>query len=214
MKTLLGGAVLMTALAVVLGGGPARAVPVASDEVVTLDLSGEAGNDSAVIIWNMSDAAGDVTIEYLPLNPVGEAEEPFLLLDGTLRVTTDIPDGQLRALVIREYSSAKRKKKAMRPGSLRVMRRKREKRIYRPARCLYRPKPEIEGGTAAPRDEIRRKRSDLLGRRGIYETDTYVWAVVDQTSDFAVGGMIPEPVTMTCLAAGTGALFWRKRRRS
>jgi len=214
MKALLGGTVLMTALAVVLGGAPADATPVAPDEVVTFDLSSEAGNDSAVIIWNTSGATGDVVIEYLATNPVDEAEEPFLLLDGTLRVTTDLAPGDLRALVIREYDRLKRVKKKISRLTLRVMRRKRARLMYRPARCLYRTKPEIEGGTAAPRDEIRRKESGLLGRRGIYETDTYVWTVVDQASDFAVGGMVPEPVTTTCLVAGMGVLLWRKRRRS
>ena len=136
------------------------------------------------------------------------------MLDGTLRVTTEIPDGELRLLVIREYSSDSRKKKGIRPNTVRVMRRKREKRLYRPARCRDTMKRDVERATIAPRDDIRRKKSGLLGRRGINETDTYVWAVVDQASDFAVGGMIPEPVTMAGLAAGAGALLWRKRRRS
>ncbi|MFH1732215.1 MAG: PEP-CTERM sorting domain-containing protein [Planctomycetota bacterium] len=221
MKTLLGGAALMTALAVVLGGAAASAgtfsgSPVAPDEVLTLDLSGDPvdDNDSAVIIWNMSNATGDVTIEYLPTNPVDEAEGPFLLLDGTLRVTTDIPDGELRLLVIREYSREKREKKGILPGSLRVMRRKRAAGLWRPARCRARLMRSIERATAAPKRQMRRKESGHLGRRGIYETDTYVWAVVDQASDLAVGGMVPEPVTMTCLAAGAGVLLWRKRRRS
>lgn len=221
MKTLLGGAVLMTALAVVLGGAAASAgtftgSPVAPDEVLTLDLSGDPvdSDDSAIIIWNMSTATGLVAIEYLPVNPVDEAEEPFLLLDGTLRVTTDIPDGELRLLVIREYDRQKARKKKLCRDTMRVMRRKREVGLWRPARCKARLMRSIERATAAPKRQIRRKSRDHLGRRGIYETDTYVWAVVDQASDLAVGGMVPEPVTMTCLAAGAGVLLWRKRRRS
>ena len=63
-----------------------------------------------------------------------------------------------------------------------------------------------KGRRIAPYHEVRYETRRVLGQYGYYPDDTYVWAVVDQASDFTVGG-VPEPSTLVLLLGGGGALL-------
>ena len=215
------GFMLVTACVLFLSGlGVVRAATIGANGVVSLDLSGDPNDDddSAIILWNVSGGTGEVTIEYLATNPPGDVEEPFLLLDGTMRITTDLPDGGHRVLIIREYNRAQVRRKSrvagLRPETLRVMRKRaRRANLWRPAGRTIGAMRDRKKDTAAPRRAFRARETGHLGRRGIYATDVYVWAVVDTASDFAVGG-VPEPTTLCCLLGGAGVLLWRRRRKA
>jgi len=202
---------------VALNCGLAQGETVLSGEVIQIDYSGDTGDDNhtGIVIWNTSAGDGNVSIGYLPTNPSGTPDEGFCLLDGTLQVTTDLLPGDLRLLVIRDVDRARlrraRRVRGLRRETIRVMRRKRREgsAIWHPARCRSRRMARIRRAEAPVR-ALRRKQSGLLGQRGIAPDESYVWAVVDQASDFAVGGLIPEPITLACLLVPAGLLLVKR----
>ncbi len=184
------------------------------DEVVSLKLSQDTADDSQIVLWNQSGAPGTVSIEELAQNPTGGTQGGFLLLDGTMRVTTDLQAGQYRALLVREYDPLRVRAGRLRARSLRVLR-LRPTRIWRIARPLSGELPRV-ALRAAPLRELRGMTPGLLGKSGYFPDDSYVWSVVDNTSDFAVGGVqmqIPEPSALLiwCLVGGGGTLVLVRR---
>jgi hypothetical protein len=126
---------LVAILAVLLGlaYGPATAsltqeATVPAGGSVHLDLSGnpDDADQRGVVFWNRSPNPDTITIEGLPKSDL-PSKDGFLMLDGSLRITTNLPAGELRMLVIREYDEVRvrrlRKRDLLR-GSLRMMRRK------------------------------------------------------------------------------------------
>ena len=214
----------LAAILIVLLGlacGPAAAAnlmaeaTVQAGQSVHLDLSGnpDDADQTGIVFWNMSSGPDTITIEGLPQTDL-TAEDGFLMLDGSLRVTTNLQAGEFRVLLLREYNEVRvrrLRRRALLRGRLRVMRRKGGEARYRRARLRARRMREIRL-YGAPVRELRARRTGHLGRRGVDTTKSYVWAVVDNASDFGVGAPVPEPMSMTILLAGAAGLLIRRRR--
>ena len=210
--------ILMIATLMVAASWPwasAEAVSLPMGETISLDLSGDAddADDSGIVIRNTSNSAGDVQVEYLSENPAADAGG-FILLDGTMRVTIGgLQPGDYRLLVVREYDGRKAREKRLIASDLRVIRRKRARlgSQWIMARCLSEDMRK-KGLRVAPRRMMHDGTESVLGQYGYYPDDTYVWSVVDQASDFAVGG-VPEPSTLVLLLGGGGTLLLVLRGR-
>ena len=220
---------LTLGLTVGLTCGLAAAIPIGaagsgSDVVMIDDTVAELLDNQVIVLWNLSTSSGDVTVEYLSTNPVADVAEGYCLLDGTLRVTTNLPEGEYRMLVARAYDRTRarveEREHGLRRNTLQIMRRASDRPrhptpLWAPARCLDRPRGDIERARSAPQRQLRNKERGHLGRRGIDPTATVVWTVTDNASDFAVGGLIPEPVALTgMLVVGAGLLIKRRFKRA
>lgn len=201
-------------LALLCSGSHAVTLPAGGS--LSLDLSGNPNDDddSGIVIRNTSDSAGQVEIEYLTGHVPAKPPGAFILLDGTMRVTvSDLDPKDYRLLLIREYDPQEARRNGLRGRELRLLRRRARPRggirwiRARPADAARRR----EGRIAAPYGEVRNGTKRVLGQYGYYPDDTYVWAVVDQASDFTAGGL-PEPLTLTMLLAGAVAMLARRRK--
>jgi hypothetical protein len=164
-------------------------------------------------------ATTTVTVEDLAVNPPGTPPEGFLLLDGTLRVSVSgLSPGDYRMMIRKTYSAEEREHKGVRTRTLQLLRRERARELYLPARCLDRPREPIRPRSAISREEFKRGRTNggkrALGLRGVDASNTYVWCVLDKASDFAVGGVVPEPLTMGLLLTGAAGLLLKRRPRA
>ena len=208
---------------------PAFADTVGPQATVSVPVSGDTG----IILRNLTDNAGEVTVTYIPGDPLGGgggggAVAPgFALLDGTLRVTvTGINKGDYRLLVKRAYTRKEPRAKLIRRTTMRPLV-KRTDGVFR--RCvdrLYRTRNAnilFRRNRAAPtRAEITSGLRQVSGRRckGLYgyKEEPYAWSVLDVDGDYAIGGLlIPEPSSLACLMGTSlmagGAALLRKARR-
>lgn len=170
---------------------------VAPESAVTVDLSGNPDDtdNAGVIVFNkQKDVAGTVAIQWVGGELPAPAPEGFRLVDGSMRVAlANLPNGGYRMLVRREYSPDDIRALRMDRARLRVMRRVvvPEQRLVRwlPAGPLDGEPGEIRFAPAPDRAALR-SQPLLLGARGHSMNDRYVWAVVDHSGDFAVGGPV------------------------
>ena len=160
---------------------------------------------------NLSQFGGFVTIEVLdgpPRQPGDEVAEGFELLDGTLRITSNIPDGEKRVRVRMGYAEERLGRAGLRAGSQRLFRRIAGRRRARWANAVR----AIRG-----RATIRRFPGSApiraLGHHGFDATDNYVWAFLDVTSDYAVAARtVAEPTSMALMLGGLGLVLWGGRK--
>lgn len=210
-------------LAALLGGTTAsaitiidiRGIPVTAGETLIIDADGDVVQEitrTGITIESMED--GFVEVQFIP-GPVGQKEDEvaddFLLLDGTLRVSSTIPAGQQRIRVRMGYERAGLRRAGLRTSSVRLLRRR---ALGRTARWL----PAVQAATG--RAGVRFARTSPLQterRVGFYgfDADTeFVWAILDRNSDYAVGAqLVAEPASLVLLAGGLGALFASCRYR-
>jgi len=226
----------IAALTLLLVCGQVLADPVAPGGTVSIKLNSDTDDDTGIILKNLTGNTGEVTIEYIAGDPLGggggggggrTVQSPFILLDGTLRVTTTgIGPGDYRLLVKREYDRARARARSLKEETMRPL-------LARPLRPCFRPAVERiyrqrnasiryrYPASAPTRGEIERNRTNggyrALGLHGHDVANSYVWAVVDLDGDFAAGGLVPEPLTLTALGGGfalvAGSAALRRRRR-
>ena len=149
--------------------------------------------------WNLDDDC----------DGMGTVPDGFVLLDGTLTITTAIPDGSMRLQVRREIDRARARQLGLRERELTLFRLK--PRVAGPA--VWRPivqriRERMGPGKAR---KIPNTADFMLGHYGVALTDHYVWGVIDVPGTYAVG--MPEPTTLLCLAGGAALLLSNRRRR-
>ncbi len=203
-----------------------RPVFVGPGQEVLIDLSGDPDdmNDSALRLKNLSQNTGQVTVDFIPGPQTSDSNEPFVqdgfaLIDGTLRVQSDIPPGELLARYLLEYRPSALRRADIRPRSARMMRRHvRSARWIRAVNAIRHPPRRPPG---SPTRNLRDTRPDFeLGHHGFLSEKRYVWAVVDVNSDYAVGGAIPAEVPvlasilLIAMGSGIGLLGIRSLRRA
>lgn len=180
-----------------------------------LDRNGQPTQDSqstGILFTNQSQTDAFVTVEFFdrpPLQPGDLVEPGFQLLDGTLRIGSTLARGEARVRIRMDYSARRLQRRGLRADSVRLMRRIRGRAarapIWQPAvRALSGRIPGYRFPASPPQPG--------LWNYGFDAQNSFVWAFVDTTSDYAVGArQIAEPASILCLLAGIG-LLWRGRR--
>ena len=215
----------LLATAIVLAGASVPVVTsaevltreVTPGQIVTLDVSGspDDSNDTAVRFENLSQTTGDLSVEFRAgpsLLTDQTVDGGFQLLDGTLVVTSTIPNGEKRVRYRMEYIRRDVRRLGLRANSARIMRLRES--VWKPARrrILRRESAEVR--------RLRDHRADFtLGHYGFSRERRYAWAVVDVNSSYAIGAMpVPEPASWLLIVLGGGMLLFhllhRRRRRT
>lgn len=187
---------------------------------ISVDLSGDPNdeNDTALRLKNLSNTAGTVSIEYLPGPPLIQGDTiqaGFELVDGTLEVSSDLQPGMLRARYQIEYGVRRVRQAGVRANSLRPMRHDLRSGHWRRAVGAIR---RVSG---ADLRFLRAQEADfVLGHHGFSSEKSYVWAVVDVNSRYAVGGLsaqaVPALPPLMLVVAGVGLIglgLYRLRAR-
>lgn len=191
-------------------------VTVPPDSNVLIDLSDdpEDDNNTGILFGNRSlaKAPGTVQVKQFFGPPLGKDQtlpDGFVLLDNYLHVTTNIPQGEKRMLVRMEYDIRQVRARRIRVNSLRVLRLRDGGTHWRRA---YRA---IRDNRARQNARFIRDRAQfILGRYGVDEARRNVWATVDVSSNYAIGGIpVPEPAALACIGAGVGLLLIGRPRR-
>jgi len=186
----------------------------------TWDATGDPfdGHDTGWRLFNSSNLAAKIEWSWLPgpaLLPNDTVQQGFALVDGTLLVQSDIAPGELRARYRVEYDARAVRRAGIRANEVRLMRRNSQSGRW--ARAVRAIDARGVRGRYLPRME-----ADFdLGHHGYSEAKSYVWAVVDVNSRYAVGGPlagapIPALGPLGLLAVGAGLLGvtgWELRRR-
>lgn len=206
-------ALIALALFPALTSADSQTVNVDPGQEVLIDLSGnpDDSNDTAVRLKNLSQNPGTVTVEFIPGPPSSGMDGPslpenFVLVDGTLKVESDIPPGELRARYRIEYVRAEVRRQGIRGRSIRLLRNNlREQRWERATNLLRSSVTPLR---------VRDQRADfVLGHYGYYRDGRYVWAVMDINSEYAIGGElsggtpVPGLLPIFLFVAGGGVLL-------
>jgi hypothetical protein len=193
------------------------------------------GTDTGIILRNLTDNAGEVTVTYIPGDPLGGGggggggcAPGFVLLDGTLRVTVSgINPGDYRLLVKRAYTRTEARNKGARLTTMRPLL-KRTDGVFR--RCVDRLTGKRRCNVIFRRNKEAPTRAEIAsglrqvgGRRCLglygYKEEPFCWSVLDIDGDYGIGGLlIPEPSSLACLMgmsfmAGGGIILRRARRK-
>ena len=204
--------------------GPAEENP----EPILIDWTAdEDADETGVLIQNLSDQKGQVTIELLTGMPEGvippeglKTPEGFKLLDTTLYVKSELMAGARRIRARMDYGRFGRaglRELGIRANSLRLMRADFEsKRWIRAVRSIVeteRADIRYFGGR-----EFGRGADFILGHHGFDDKNEFVWAVMDSSGEqyFAIGGLtaVPIPAAWLLFVTGSGLLFIAGRRRT
>lgn len=175
--------------------------------------AGSADN-TGITITNESPDPMVITVEKKEAELLGGVEPGFVLLDltdyGTL-TTLSIrkrPIGPCRLRARMEYDPARLTRKGLRARDLVLMRRVAKagaRKLWRPMASVMRERG-IQGRRLLGRPVYR------AGYYGVYTDEAYVWAVLREPGEYAIGA-VPEPASLACMAAGGGLLLLRGRRR-
>lgn len=121
----------------------------------------------------------------------------FVLLDGTLRIESQIPAGQVRAQVRIGYDVRRIRDRGLSKARLRLMRLRDGSDTWVRARRAVR--------ADVRKRYLRDVRADgILGHFGIDRGRQIVWGVLDVTSSYAIGALarVPEPVSYALVIVG------------
>jgi len=223
------GAIVLLAAAVSCPAAPV-AGNVGPGEELWLYLNPGTDDDTGVRVWNLSTFIFKVEIEGVttPLPPADPVEPGFQLVDTTLLnfTTTDESGqgtqsqwgmiGRVRIKYDRARVAARLRRMGRRMAELRLMRRREKadgtwqwRSVPRLMRARRKKALRIAG--APPSDVLRRARTAGVYAYGVDEDREYVWATVDRPGTYGIG--IPEPLSVSLLAAGSGLGWWQYRRR-
>lgn len=196
------------------------AVDVPPNQEVTRDLSGDAfdDDDTGWRLFNAGVVAHKVESAWLPgspFQPDDTVTPGFALVDGTLLVQSTAAPGEVRVRYRIEYDVRAVRRAGIRVGQVRLMRRDFQTgRWGRAVRAIQ--------GRATGRYLPRTEADFVLGHHGFSDANSYVWAVVDVNSRYAIGGPVVGeampllgPVALLALGVALlGGAGWELRRRS
>ena len=191
-------------------------------DAITVPIGGDVDPGSTIFLGtkttgisltNLSGNTGFVQIEALqgpPRGPNDGIQDGFELLDGTLRITSNIPDGEKRVRIRIGYSEQRLGRAGLRAGSQRLFRRVRTTG----GRAIWERAVRAIRGRATGRRFIRSAPVPSLGNWGFDASDSFVWGFLDVTSDYAVGARkLVEPASLLLVGSGLGLLLWSGRRK-
>ena len=190
----------------------------AGSEPVLIDWTGEAdADDTGVLIENLTDKEGEVSMELLPGLPDGlETPEGFKLLDNSLYVNSSLTAGGRRIRARMDYARFGRaglREMGIRANTLRLMR-----ADFKSARWIRAVRSIVDIGRAEIRYLGGRQPSYILGHHGFDEKNEFVWAIMDSSGEqyFAIAGLtaVPIPAAWLLFITGSGLLYITGRRRS
>ncbi|NQW53381.1 MAG: PEP-CTERM sorting domain-containing protein [Rhodospirillales bacterium] len=164
-------------------------------------------NDTGIRFLNKSSESGQVTIEFRSetVPKIGETVAAgFVLLDGTLDVHTTL-EGEKRVRCRMEYDVRGVRRLGLRRISLRLF------RLDESSARWVRARRAIRNVRRADVRRLADQRADfILGHYGFSSAESYVWAVLDVNSIYAIGGLpVPEPASGILLGSGGALLLWR-----
>jgi hypothetical protein len=170
-------------------------------------------DNTGITITNESPDPMVITAEKKEEEVIGAVAPGFVLLDLTDYGTVSALSVRKRAAapsrlrVRMEYSREKLVRKGLRARELVLMKREQRAsgRIWRPMSAVMRQR-NLPGRRLLGRPVYR------AGYYGVYTDEAYVWAVLREPGDYAIGAL-PEPASLACMAAGGGLLMLRRRRR-
>jgi len=151
----------------------------------------------------------ELTVENTTEPLTGTVPPGYQLLDlsaDDMVPVLNVARAGTRPMILRvrmEYDPARLRRKAIRRTDLVLLKRHKGGLRWRPMGDVMR----LRGLRARRRigAPIR-----TLGYYGVDTNDTYVWAVLDVPGTYAIGVM-PEPASLLCCAAGVGLLVLRRR---
>ena len=170
-------------------------------------------DNTGITITNESPDSMIVTAEKKEEELLGATEPGFVLLDltdaGTVTVLSirQRPIGPCRLRARMEYDRERLSRKRLRARDLVLMRRVQLEsgKIWRPMGAVMRRR-NLDGRRLLGRPVYQ------AGYYGVCMDDAYVWAVLKEPGDYAIGA-VPEPASLACLGLGGGLLVWSRRRR-
>ena len=187
------------------GGGNATTIPPGQETTLFDPLPAQ------VRIKNLSSQAGEISLEGIPGTPLRSGQTvvgEFVLLDGTLRITSNIAQGEKRVRIRMGYNPTRVRSSGLRERSVRLMRLDARRARWQPAFRAIRNVGRVDIRRLQGRADF------VLGHYGVDLLGRDAWGVVDVTSDYAVGALpIPEPLSLSCLAAGGVLLLLSHKRR-
>jgi len=177
--------------------------------VHTFHVNPDTSDETGYKIESQWDLSGIPTAVWSDGKPSeqGAVPEGFKLLDGTLKIETPIPDGQMKLRVRMQFDA--RELRAISGRRISRVRLLRLRRVGRRTRWM-----PIRKRMLAREIRARRKIGPAtfeLGEYGVDWTDSYVWGVLDVPGTFAIG--VPEPISLLCMVGGAGVLMMRRSRR-
>jgi hypothetical protein len=172
---------------------------------------------SGIEVQNLSSQTGSFDAEYLHVSPLEFGDKVvggFQLLDGTMKVSSSLGQGEIRAGYRMHFSGRRIRRLGGNPATVRMMRFDARANVWRRATDLLRADVRA-GRVRADIRRIRGKGSDfVLGHHGFSAEDGYAWAVLDRASLYAVGFQpVPEPGAIWLGALAGALLVARKLRR-
>jgi hypothetical protein len=197
-----------------------QGVVVEAGQTVFLDENGSQvvqPTRTGVTFKNLSSGQGQVSVQFLPgpaLRPGDGVGGGFLLLDGTLRVSSSLPARRQLVRIRMGYDGRRLARAGARESSVRLLRRR-----AIPGRTAGRWLPAIRA--VQGRYDIVRypdmspgRFPGNVGNHGFDRRNQFVWAYLDVTSDYGVGALaVAEPASLAFLVSGVGLLVLRRVRR-
>ncbi|HOW17426.1 MAG TPA: PEP-CTERM sorting domain-containing protein, partial [Phycisphaerae bacterium] len=171
-------------------------------------------DNTGITITNESPDPMVITVEKKEEELLGGVEPGFVLLDltdyGTLTALRirKRPIDACRLRVRMEYDPARLTRKGLRARDLVLMRR--VERADR--RKLWRPMARVMARRGIEARRLLGRPVYRAGYYGVCMDETYVWGVLREPGDYAIG-VLPEPASLACMAAGGGLLMLRRRRQ-
>jgi hypothetical protein len=195
---------------------PVAAVPLLFDpgQELVLGIDAGLGDPFALRYLDTSGQGGALSVEFAPGSPLGPGElvQPgFVLLDGTLHVSTSAAEGRARARYQLRFDERALRRLGVRAADLRLMRRDARTNTWVRARRLI-----LDA-------EARAGARFLFGRRALFELGTFgvdtdrglVWGVMDVDGSYAIGAAsrVSEPLSVVLVGSGLFGLGYVRRRR-
>lgn len=195
---------------------PTLAIPVLFDPDQVLDLGFETGANDPFAIHYLSSVGGALDAEFVPgpaLGPNQSVQDGFILLDGTLNVSSSAAAGRARARYQLRFDGRALGRAGIRATDLRLMRFDGRANTWVRARRLIRD----ANARANARFLFGRRARFELGAFGVDTQRSLVWGVTDVDGAYAIGALrslrAPEPMSLWLLAAGLGGIAYHRRRR-
>lgn len=189
-------------------------------QTIIVDLTGDLldSNNTGATIRNLSVVPGRIGLVRRSLQREACLNGYGYLNSSAIRVrVSNLRPMDYRTAIRIEYDPVALRAAGIRRGTQRLMRFK--DGLWRPAhRCIRKANVRkiLWGDSDGPsREEVAFARAKgRVGNFGYSSNGNYVWGVMDVDGKYAVGGLIPEPITATTLLVGLSAMVLIKRRKT